>query len=771
MLSASCHLIDGMHAPWQYCTVPAAAHRRCGGHDDKGLTLTMNTSLPCPSLIAQLAPHSHRACHRSRPLVIMAGDGKTGTTTYAWAAQELGLYTAHWIEMLCPHPSNRGECSRRKDSWMSFRRRVSGLQPDAYATFDFCTALKDMDAIADVPIPQIMPFIFAAHADARVVLTVRDPVEWYPRRVQWKPGGTDMAPLLWLTGLSLTGSRGGAGAVGTVGRTMNVVGLEAAAWSYFAELALAVCLVPPAQLLLTDFFSHHSGRGEPERWQRFAQLLDVPLPRWADTRPFRGPSAMCIVPPTNGYTGDGCGAFWRDYRQFWTTHDRSDHGSRRPALPVVTAAGATRLRYLAPASASDAAPCHRARPLVILAGQAHTGAASYAWAAQQLGLVTGSWQAVLCPHDMSEAECHRRERAWTSFRTAVWQLKQREYAAFDFCSTLRDLDAIADVPVPQLLPFIMAAHPDARVVLTVKDSVEWYRQHAQWQHGVHAAPLYWLMGRSLSQIYPEDAFEGAVLRGTWIESHAGQPKVASTAWAASKLGSAAGWSYFVELALAVCIVPPARESREEARKRTHRPDRLLCILLSVHDPRAGSLYTCVRVPSLAQNWCSTTSPPPPSRQTRHDGRRSHGYLPCRYHHGASSVPSACRRPHHQKGHQRPCPSRRPLQCRCLPPHQLQLHPHRQQCLPRILCPDDCLNLSSPRCHRRQRPRQIGRRLFHRQRSRCHLSNHLATISGAMVMHHVTATTLDMPPMPSGHRWRCHRRHQHQIRARRARRLS
>ena len=53
------------------------------------------------------------------------------------------------------------------------------------ASYDYCTALKDVDAIADVPVPQVTPFIYAAHADARVIITVREAAEWYPRRINW----------------------------------------------------------------------------------------------------------------------------------------------------------------------------------------------------------------------------------------------------------------------------------------------------------------------------------------------------------------------------------------------------------------------------------------------------------------------------------------------------------------------------------------------------------------------------------------------------------
>ena len=94
----------------------------------------LDSSLPCASLIGHLAPRP-TPCHgRSRPLVIVAGDGKTGTSTFAWAAQELGLATAHWREMLCPHGMSSSECNRCKQKWLTTRNSWWKLKPDEVRT-------------------------------------------------------------------------------------------------------------------------------------------------------------------------------------------------------------------------------------------------------------------------------------------------------------------------------------------------------------------------------------------------------------------------------------------------------------------------------------------------------------------------------------------------------------------------------------------------------------------------------------------------------------
>ncbi len=389
---------------------------------------------------------------------------------------------------------------------------------------------------------------------------------------------------------------------------VQVMGLTAAAWTYFAELALVVCLVPPPRMLLTDFFSNRLNRTDAERWRRFAQLVDVPLPAWAATRPFRGPPPECLSMNRNFH---GCDAFWRGYHDFWRTHDRSDRGLPvRPPLPPVLAAGATRLSYLTPmaspmagAAATRAPTCAaRARPLVLLAGQGATGVGAYAWAAQQLGLAVGRWETLLCPHTMEADECARRERSWASFRAAVWRLRQSEYDSFDFCTALQDVDAVGDIPIPQLLPFIFAAHSDAKVVLTVQNSVQWYRQRVQSQHGVHAAPFYWMMGRGLWQIYPPDTATGQmghpVSHPEAAQAQA-EHSVASVAWAASQLGDGAAWSYVTEIALIMCTVPPSRNLRRAARTRYRYVPRLPAGWLTVSVAACSVCVLCACPPSVA----------------------------------------------------------------------------------------------------------------------------------------------------------------------------
>ena len=79
--------------------------------------------------------------------------------------------------------------------------------PSQYHAVDWCAALRHVGAIGDVPVPEIFPFLFAQHSDARVVLTVRNSVDWFARRAGWGRSGraktganwSDPAPLGWVS--------------------------------------------------------------------------------------------------------------------------------------------------------------------------------------------------------------------------------------------------------------------------------------------------------------------------------------------------------------------------------------------------------------------------------------------------------------------------------------------------------------------------------------------------------------------------------------------
>lgn len=65
---------------------------------------------------------------------------------------------------------------------------------------------------------------------------------------------------------------------------------------------------------------------------------------------------------------------------------------------------------------------------------------------------------------------------------SLWDLRRENVADFDF-TPLRDLTGVFDAPIPNLFPFIYRAFPNAKVILTVRNSTDWVvRRWTRWFH-------------------------------------------------------------------------------------------------------------------------------------------------------------------------------------------------------------------------------------------------------------------------------------------------
>ena len=59
-----------------------------------------HTETLCRTFVSRYAPLPSRKCpERKRPLFIVAGDGKTGTTSVTYALAMLGLRVSHWEDI------------------------------------------------------------------------------------------------------------------------------------------------------------------------------------------------------------------------------------------------------------------------------------------------------------------------------------------------------------------------------------------------------------------------------------------------------------------------------------------------------------------------------------------------------------------------------------------------------------------------------------------------------------------------------------------------
>jgi hypothetical protein len=103
------------------------------------------------------------------------------------------------------------------------------------------------------------------------------------------------------------------------------------------------------------------------------------------------------------------------------------------------------------------------RALVICSGEGTTATRSVAALFHYLGLRA-------CHHCMNE------------FMSTVFTAEPHEYAGIDFPRLLHNFDAVLDTPAPQLFPFLLAAFPNARVVHTVRDSMDWVEARTREHH-------------------------------------------------------------------------------------------------------------------------------------------------------------------------------------------------------------------------------------------------------------------------------------------------
>ena len=167
-----------------------------------------------------------------------------------------------------------------------------------------------------MPVADLAPFIYAAHPDAAVVLTLRNATEWIVRREAYtadNPTFANAAPMGWITWDSVqkaysAGRRvkppeadGAPPKVQNTREYLKRLGVTASAWAYFAQIATIACIVPPHRLLAIDFFNtgEHSRRGVNSRahsralWRQLGGLIGMSLPAEA-AGPFRGPPAWCL---------------------------------------------------------------------------------------------------------------------------------------------------------------------------------------------------------------------------------------------------------------------------------------------------------------------------------------------------------------------------------------------------------------------------------------------------------------------------------------------
>jgi len=242
----------------------------------------------CYHSIGKSMSSLHGSCNtRQKPLVIMAGQGKTGTMSMSIALTMLGLKTAHFgCVTTCKPPMHSG-CppphiitnEKLGTQYKQFKRQIYQIQNRAQLEkIDVCQQLDGIDAVGDVPMNQVTPYLYHAYGPGtKVILTILKPADWVKARLKWMKG-KDAGPLGWLFSGSdhpyapyehsvyemVEGPKGS---------------LKSAALAYLAETALLRCLIRPEDLLVVDLKEELGNEnGQPQRlWQRLNTFLNTSL--------------------------------------------------------------------------------------------------------------------------------------------------------------------------------------------------------------------------------------------------------------------------------------------------------------------------------------------------------------------------------------------------------------------------------------------------------------------------------------------------------------
>merc|ERR1712083_1062546 len=104
----------------------------------------------------------------------------------------MGLTSGHWSKVYrCGQPLQRGQVCNSSNviedpllgrQMVRLRNELLRLEKSNYDKFDFCQ-FGFLDAVADVPVPELFPFIYGAHGpETKVILTLRNASDWARRR-------------------------------------------------------------------------------------------------------------------------------------------------------------------------------------------------------------------------------------------------------------------------------------------------------------------------------------------------------------------------------------------------------------------------------------------------------------------------------------------------------------------------------------------------------------------------------------------------------------
>ena len=252
------------------CAV-CSTHARTDAHDtDEAGAPGLAGGFGCPALHAAWK-HAFVPHHTNpKPLVLCAGEGTTGTHTIARM-----IATSTSPEKRVMHYGTlygRGERQWDEDrrlgkktitgAKMTHKRRQAAQNRGGIKTmkrlrslgsaerqgFDF-DVFGNFDGVADLPVPQLFPYLIRTYPNAKVVLSLRNASEWVASRAKKKSGPRALALLganASLVGIdSLTKSSD---------RTHGFNNVAEDVLAYELHNTLVRCLVQPRNLLEVNLF-------------------------------------------------------------------------------------------------------------------------------------------------------------------------------------------------------------------------------------------------------------------------------------------------------------------------------------------------------------------------------------------------------------------------------------------------------------------------------------------------------------------------------------
>ena len=186
-------------------------------------------------------------------LIIVAGEGKTGTDNISKTLASFGMCVGHWNKAY--------NCTKGKaHQWFRAQNHIMDAKPEVYGSIDYHRLLNGIDAVADVPIPTVFPFLYdALKTRSFVILSTRPSNEWAHRRYNWGLRGeelkifhADPIPLQYPRNYSLRER------YKLHVSTFNDTPISTGAHAYAAYNAYVRSTVPRDRLLDIDMFSNRS---------------------------------------------------------------------------------------------------------------------------------------------------------------------------------------------------------------------------------------------------------------------------------------------------------------------------------------------------------------------------------------------------------------------------------------------------------------------------------------------------------------------------------